>query len=154
MNTRHNLCRRMSHVPEAMLTERQRVPALTAWADQLAYSRAVKVGNQVFVSGTLSVDSKGQLVGGADVYLQTCQVLRLILGALDEVGASAQNVVRLRIYLKDYADFAEIARAQFEVFESVRPTCTFVQTSFVGPEFKVQIDADAILEIHSSVEIT
>jgi enamine deaminase RidA (YjgF/YER057c/UK114 family) len=93
-------------------------------------------------------------VGGTDVYLQTCQVLRLILGALNEVGASAQDVVRLRIYLKDFADFPDIARAQFEVFESVRPTCTFVQTSFVGAEFRVQMDADAILEIHSSGAIT
>jgi enamine deaminase RidA (YjgF/YER057c/UK114 family) len=137
-----------------MVPDRQRVPAITAWANQLAYSRAVKVGKHVFISGTLPVDSQGQLVGGTDVYLQTCQVLRLILGALNEVGASAQDVVRLRIYLKDFADFPYIARAQFEVFESVRPTCTFVQTSFVGPEFRVQMDADAILEIHSSAAIT
>jgi enamine deaminase RidA (YjgF/YER057c/UK114 family) len=94
-----------------MVTERQKVPALTAWADQLAYSRAVKVGTQVFVSGTLPVDSQGQLVGGNDVYLQTRQVLRLILGALVEVGASEKEVVRLRVYLRDYADFADIARA-------------------------------------------
>jgi enamine deaminase RidA (YjgF/YER057c/UK114 family) len=129
-----------------MVAERQKVPALTAWADQLAYSRAVKVGTQVFVSGTLPVDSQGQLVGGNDVYLQTRQVLRLILGALVEVGASEKEVVRLRVYLRDYADFADIARAQFEMFEAVRPACTFVLTSFVSPEFRVQMDADAILE--------
>jgi enamine deaminase RidA (YjgF/YER057c/UK114 family) len=129
-----------------MVTERQKVPALTAWADQLAYSRAVKVGSHVFVSGTLPVDSQGQLVGGDDVYLQTRQVLRLILGALVEVGASEKEVVRLRVYLRDYADFADIARAQFEVFETVRPACTFVLTSFVSPEFRVQMDADAIFE--------
>jgi enamine deaminase RidA (YjgF/YER057c/UK114 family) len=145
-----NPCRLMLREPDAMVTDRQRVPAVTAWANQLAYSRAVKVGAQVFVSGTLPVDAQGQLVGGADVYLQTRQVLKLILGALDEVGARASDVVRLRIYLRDYADFPEIARAQFEVFDAVRPTCTFVQTGFVSPEFRVQMDADAIIEIHPS----
>ena len=142
--------RLMLREPDAMVTDRQRVPAATAWANQLAYSRAVKVGGQVFVSGTLPVDAQGQLVGGADVYLQTHQVLKLIQGALDEVGARISDVVRLRIYLRDYADFPEMARAQHEVFEAVRPTCTFVQTGFVSPEFRVQMDADAILEMHSS----
>ncbi len=143
-------CRLMLRKPDAMVTDRQRVPAVTAWADQLAYSRAIKVGAQVFVAGTLPVDAQGQLVGGDDAYLQTRQVLRLILEALEEVGARPKDVVRLRIYLRDYADFAAIARAQFEVFEVVRPTCTFVQTGFVSPGFRVQMDADAILEFHSS----
>jgi enamine deaminase RidA (YjgF/YER057c/UK114 family) len=140
----------MLRKPNAMVTDRQRVPAVTAWADQLAYSRAVKVGKQVFIAGTLPVDAQGKLVGGDDAYMQTRQVLKLILGALDEVGARAGDVVRLRIYLRDYADFPAIARAQHEVFEAVQPTCTFVQTGFVSPEFRVQMDADAILEFHSS----
>jgi enamine deaminase RidA (YjgF/YER057c/UK114 family) len=97
------------------------------------------------VSGTLPVDWQGHLVGGDDVYLQTRQVLRLILGALIEVGASEKEVVRLRVYLRDYADFPDIAKAQFEVFEAVKPACTFVLTSFVNPEFKVQMEADAVL---------
>lgn len=127
------------------MTDRARVPPGTAWATQLAYSRAVKVGAQVFVSGTLPVDSNGALVGGADAYLQAQQVLRLILDALAEVGGSASEVVRLRIYLNDYADFPAIARAQSEVFAAIRPTCTFVQTNLIHPKFKVQMEAHAIL---------
>lgn len=151
---RNSRFRPMSLGPDALASGRplrQRVPARSAWSDMLAYSRAVRTDRHVFVAGTLPVDAQGQLVGGDDAHLQARQVLRLILAALDEVGASASEVVRLRIYLKDYADFPAIARAQFEVFETIRPTCTFVQTGFVRPEFRVQMEADAISETPSHI---
>lgn len=125
--------------------ERRRVPARTAWADMLAYSRAVVDGRQVFVSGTLPMDADGALVGGDDAYLQARQVLQLLQQALAEAGCSVAQVVRLRIYLRDAADVADVARAQFEVFESVRPACTVLVTGLAAPACRVQMDADALL---------
>ncbi len=124
---------------------RRQVPARTAWADKLAYSRAVAVGNQVFVSGTLPVDGSGRLVGADDAYLQARQVLLLLQAALQEAGAALADVVRLRIYLCDEADLDAVARAQFEFFAAVRPACTVLVTRLAAPGFKVQMDADAVL---------
>lgn len=124
---------------------RQLVPARTAWAGMLAYSRAVRVGDQVFVAGTLPVDAEGQLVGGEDAHQQACQVLRLIQAALAEAGASTADVVRLRIYLRDHADFPAVAAAQFAVFEHVRPACTVVQSQLAGERYRVQMEAEAVL---------
>lgn len=137
----------MSNVADTMAV-RLRVPARTPWAQVLAYSRAVRVGAQVFVSGTLPVDADGRLVGGADARLQADEVLRLILAGLAEAGASAADVVRLRIYLRDHVDLPAIAAAQYAVFESVRPACTVVQTQFIDPDCRVQMDAEAIVSDH------
>jgi len=126
-------------------TGRQLVPARTPWSRMLAYSRAVRVGHQVFVAGTLPVDAEGQLVGGDDAHLQACQVLRLIVSALAEAGASPADVVRLRISLRDHADLPAIAAAQFAVFEHVRPACTVVQSQLAGGRYRVQMEADAVL---------
>lgn len=141
----------MSGGPEAAAPDtaaRQRVPARTAWARTLAYSRAVRVDRQVFVAGTLPMDAAGRLVGGDDARLQTDQVLRLILAALAEAGASADDVVRLRIYLRDHADLPAVAAAQHAVFEHVRPACTVLQSALVDPRCRVQIEAEAILPAH------
>lgn len=127
------------------MAARRQVPARTAWAQKLAYSRALVVDRQVFVSGTLPVDGHGQLVGGDDAYLQARQVLALLQAALQEAGASLADVVRLRIYLCDAADLDDVARAQFEAFEAVRPACTVLVTQLAAPGFKVQMDADAVL---------
>jgi enamine deaminase RidA (YjgF/YER057c/UK114 family) len=124
---------------------RRLVPAGTAWATMLAYSRAVVDGRHVYVSGTLPVDAEGALVGGDDAYLQARQVLLLLQQALAAAGCSVDAVVRLRIYLRDSADIPAVARAQYEVFESVRPACTVLVTSLAGPDYRVQMDADALL---------
>lgn len=127
------------------MSARRQVPARTAWAQKLAYSRAVVVGPLVFVSGTLPVDGNGQRVGGEDAYLQARQVLTLMHAALQEAGATLDDVARLRIYLNDEADLDAVARAQFEFFETVRPACTVQVTRLAAPGFKVQMDADAVL---------
>lgn len=127
------------------MAARRQVPARTAWAQKLAYSRAVVVDRQVCVSGTLPVDGNGQLVGGDDAYQQARQVLVLMAAALQEAGSSLAEVVRLRIYLRDAADLDDVARAQFEAFEAVRPACTVLVTQLAAPGFKVQMDADAVL---------
>jgi enamine deaminase RidA (YjgF/YER057c/UK114 family) len=119
------------------------IPAATPWAASLAYSRAVAVDGSVFVSGTLPVDAQGHLVGGTDVYRQALHVLEIIAKALREAGATIADVVRLRIYLCDYHDLADIARAQAEVFGARRPACTVVKTELARAEFRVQMEADA-----------
>jgi enamine deaminase RidA (YjgF/YER057c/UK114 family) len=111
----------------------------------LAYSRAVAIEGHVSVSGTLPVDESGALVGGSDAYLRARHVFTVALSALAEAGAAPENVVRIRIYLQEYADFEAIARAQFEFFEHVRPACTVTQAGLVKPEYRVQVDADAIV---------
>lgn len=131
----------MSKIPEL-----RRVPARGAWAEQLAYSRAVVVGPMVLVSGTLPVDEHGLLVGGDDAYLQARQVFELIGRALDEAGSALQRVVRLRLYLRDAADLDAVARAQNERFAQIRPACTILVTGLAFAQFRVQADADALLE--------
>ena len=125
------------------MTQRINVPANTPWASLLAYSRAVAVGGQVFVAGTLPVDAQGRLVGGKDAYLQARQVLKLMVAALSDAGAEASDVVRMRIYLRDYEDLEPVARAQFEVFEHCRPACTVLRADLARREFRVQMDAEA-----------
>lgn len=127
------------------MTVRLHVPARTPWAQVLAYSRAIRVGRQVFVSGTLPVDAEGRLVGGDDARLQAQHVLHLMLTALAEAGASSRDVVRLRIYLRDGADLPAVAAAQFAVFETVRPACTVVLSPLIADGYRVQMEADAVL---------
>lgn len=127
------------------MSKRVNIPARSSWASVLAYSRAVAVNGHVAVSGTLPVDADGNLVGGTDAYLQARHVFAIILQALGEAGATPVDVVRIRIYLQDYADFEAIARAQFEAFEQVRPACTVLRVGLVRQEYRVQVDADAII---------
>ena len=127
------------------MTAVRRIPARTPWAAVLAYSRAVVHGEHVCVSGTLPVDAEGALVGGDDAYEQARAVLGLVAAALAEAGASLADVVRLRVYLRDYGDLPAVARAQREAFAEVRPACTVVQAGLVRPELRVQMDADAWL---------
>lgn len=127
------------HLPRA------RIPARTAWAERLAYSRAVVVGPMVCVSGTLPVDADGQLVGGDDAQQQAHQVFALIRSALEEAGATLADVTRLRLYLRDAADLDAVMRAQSAVFADVRPACTILVTALPLPGFRVQADADAVM---------
>lgn len=124
---------------------RRLIPAGTAWAERLAYSRAVIVGPTVYVSGTLPVDAQGRLVGGDDAYLQACQVFALLQAALAEVGCGLEAVVRLRLYLRDSEDLDAMMRAQHEAFAKIRPACTILVTGLPLPGFRVQADCDAVL---------
>ena len=127
------------------MERRINIAANTPWAARLAYSRAVAVGDHVLVAGTLPVDAQGQLVGADDAYLQARQVLKVMLDALRQAGAEASDVVRLLSYLRDYQDLALVERAQFEVFEQIRPVCTLLRADLARPEFRVQMDADAFV---------
>ncbi len=126
---------------------RARVYSGTPWEPRVAYCRATRVGNYVFVSGTVAVDEHGSVVGPGDVYAQARFALQRIERALGELGASIRDVVRTRTFLTDLAKFEDFARAHREVFAGIDPAATCVGVSqLVGPEFLVEIEVDAVVD--------
>jgi enamine deaminase RidA (YjgF/YER057c/UK114 family) len=113
----------------------------------IGYSRSVRVGQQVFVSGCVAYGTDGQLVGPGDMYAQTRQVIANVERGLQLAGAELRHVVRTRIYVTDVSRWEEAARAHGEAFGKVLPACTFLGVAgLVNPEMLVEIDADAIVE--------
>lgn len=112
----------------------------------VGYSRAVRVGSQVFVSGSTCVNSSGEYVGVGDPYAQSIQAIRNIEAGLNGVGASLDDVVRTRIYVVDIEVWPEIARAHAEVFGAIRPAATMVEVkALIDPRMLVEIEADAVV---------
>ncbi|MFQ6012030.1 MAG: RidA family protein [Thermoplasmata archaeon] len=127
--------------------KRKRITTDTPWEGRVGYSRALRVGPHVYVSGTTATDPGGQVTGRGDPYAQTIQAIRNIKGALEAAGARLRDVVRTRIYVTDIDAWEEIGRAHGEAFGAVRPAATMVEVRrLVDPDMLVEIEAEAILE--------
>ena len=124
---------------------RVNIPGNSPWESVIGFSRAVRVGGRVYVSGTAATGGDGEVAGKGDAYAQAAQALRNIEASLGQAGAALADVVRTRIYVTDIADWEAVARAHREAFGSVRPASTLVEVSrLADPEMRVEIEADAV----------
>jgi enamine deaminase RidA (YjgF/YER057c/UK114 family) len=125
---------------------RQNISSGRPWESIVGYSRAVRVGQQVFVAGTTASDADGNVAGPGDPYEQATHIFRSIEAALQQAGASMKDVVRTRMFVTDIRYFDEVARAHAECFSEIRPVTTMVEVSrLVSPEMLVEIEVDAVI---------
>jgi enamine deaminase RidA (YjgF/YER057c/UK114 family) len=125
---------------------RQLYSSATSWEPVVGYSRAVKVDNRIWISGTTSTGSDGAIVGKGDPYAQAKQAIANIERALVAAGAALADVVRTRIYVTDIAHWQDIGRAHGEAFADIRPASTMVEVSrLIDPDLLVEIEADAVI---------
>ncbi|MDH5506181.1 MAG: RidA family protein [Anaerolineae bacterium] len=129
--------------------ERTNYSSGTRWEPIFGYSRAIKVGDFIYVSGTTATDKNGDIIGPGDAYAQTLQALKNIETALKALGAQLEHVVRTRIYVTDIDQWEKIAKAHSEIFGNIRPASAMVEIQrLISPEMLVEIEADAVISQH------
>jgi enamine deaminase RidA (YjgF/YER057c/UK114 family) len=128
-----------------MKIKREKIFSGTPWEPKLGYSRAIRVGDIVYVSGTTGTDPSGKVLAPGDIYAQTVQAIRNIENALKRLGLGLEYVVRTRIYVTQIELWEEVARAHAEFFGTIHPATTLVEVSrFLDPEMLVEIEATAV----------
>jgi enamine deaminase RidA (YjgF/YER057c/UK114 family) len=131
------------------MAEKKLVFTGAKWEPLVAYCRAVRVGQHIAVSGSAPVDARGELIGKGDPYLQAKRCIEIIAAALDEAGASLDDVVRTRMFVTDISLWEDFARAHQEAFADITPATSMVEVSrLIGDGMLIEIEADAIVEDH------
>jgi enamine deaminase RidA (YjgF/YER057c/UK114 family) len=129
-----------------MMKDRQNISSGAKWEDLVGYSRAVRVGSRIYLTGTTAIDENGNIVGEDDAYAQTVQIIRNIERALKQAGATLENVVRTRMFVTDISRWQEYGRAHREFFAEIRPCATMIQIeALIDPKMLIEIEAEAEL---------
>jgi len=127
--------------------KRQNISSGAIWEDIVGYSRAVRVGNHVYVAGTTATDAKGNIISEGDAYEQTAHILKKIAAVLDHAGASLSHVVRTRMFVTDISKWEDVGRAHGDVFQDIRPAATMVEVKgLVDPKMLVEIEVEAVID--------